>query len=99
MVVDDSLQEIDDVVEDVFDLRTRHQAKQKAGSRRNVYEKSIREVRNVAGNEEATVLAEWIKDRIRTKETFPSGRDVRQRGAEICRENGHEVSTGSWLGA
>lgn len=93
------LRQIDEAVLETFDVATRERAKQKAGSRRNAYEKGLREVRDVAGTGAATELAAWIEEEIRTERRFPSARDVRQRGAEICRHEGHEVSTGSWLGA
>jgi len=41
MTVSEALRAIDETVRDVFDLGTRRQAKQKEGSRRNVYEKSL----------------------------------------------------------
>lgn len=93
------VREIDETVEETFDLATRADAKRKEGSRRDAYEKGIRAVRDVAGNDAARELAAWIQDEIREHERFPSARDVRQQGAKICRDRGHEVSTGSWLGA
>lgn len=97
--VRDRVREIDKVVQEVFDVASRQQAKKKAGSRRKAYEKGIREVRDIAGKPQAEKLAEWIEDEIRSRERFPSAREVRKQGAEICRQSGHEVSTGSWLGA
>ncbi|MFC6942483.1 hypothetical protein ACFQE8_21355 [Salinirubellus sp. GCM10025818] len=44
MTVEEAFRAIDDTVQEEFDLETRRQAKQKEGSRRNVYEKSLREV-------------------------------------------------------
>ncbi|XVH31291.1 hypothetical protein ACNS7O_12975 [Haloferacaceae archaeon DSL9] len=93
------LAEIDRTTKETFDLATRDAAKRKEGSRRNAYQKGIREVRNVAGKDAARELSEWIQEAIRTAERFPSARSVRKRGAAICRERDHEVSTGSWLGA
>lgn len=98
-LIDGLVRDIDETVMDTFDLRTRSRAKEKEGSRRKAYRKGIREVRDVAGNDEARELAARIQTDIRENERFPSGRTVRQWGAEICRESGHEVSTGSWLGA
>lgn len=97
--VKDTLAEIDATTQDVFDLATREAAKRKEGSRRNAYEKGIREVRDVAGKDAAEELADWIQEEIRTRERFPTARVVRKQGARICREHGHEISTGSWLGA
>lgn len=93
------LAQIDQTTQDEFDLGTREAAKRKEGSRRNAYQKGLREVQNVAGKDAARELAEWIQEEIRTAERFPTARNVRKRGAKICREHGHEISTGSWLGA
>lgn len=93
------LDQIDDTVQDVFDLGTRREAQRREGSRRTVYEKALKETQAIAGDGGATALAQWLQEEIRENQSFPSGRDVRQRGARICRENGHQVSTGSWLGA
>jgi hypothetical protein len=93
------LDEIDETTQEVFDLATLADAKRQEGSRRNSYEKALQEVREIAGKPAARALAEWIKAEIRDSEEFPSGRDVRKRGARLCRENGHEISTGNWLGA
>lgn len=95
----DRVREIDEAVMDVFDVSTRQQAKKKAGSRRNAYEKGISEVRDIAGKPAAEKLAEWIEDEIRVRVRFPTAREVRKHGAEICRQSGHEISTDSWLGA
>lgn len=93
------LHQIDETVQDVFDLGTRREAQRREGSRRRVYEKAIRETGNIAGDPAATALATWIQAYVQEHESFPSGRTVRKRGAKICRENGYEISTGSWLGA
>ena len=93
------LGEIDDATKETFDLGSRRQAKKKEGLRRNAYEKGLREVQRIAGKPQARELAAWIEGEIRAKERFPSARSVRKRGAKICRESGHEISTGSWLGA
>lgn len=96
---DELLRDIDETIQDVFDLGTRRKAREKAASRRKAYRKGIEEVRDIAGEEQARALAEWIQTEIRSDEQFPSARNVRQRGAELCRERGESVSTGSWLGA
>lgn len=97
--VRDRVREIDRVVQDVFDVADRQQAKETAGSRRKAYRKGIQEVRDIAGKPQAEELAAWIEHEIRSRERFPSAREVRKQGAEIVRQSGHEVSTGSWLGA
>jgi hypothetical protein len=93
------LDEIDETTQEVFDLATLADAKRREGSRRNSYEKALQEVREIASKAAARALAEWIKEEIQSREEFPSGREVRKRGAQLCRENGYEVSTGNWLGA
>jgi hypothetical protein len=93
------LHEIDETTRIEFDLATRKAARRKEGSRRNAYEKGIREVGDIAGKGATRELTEWIQEEIRTRNRFPSARRVRKQGAKICRESGHEVSTGSWLGA
>lgn len=97
--VKETLAEIDQTTLETFDLATRRAAQKKEGSRRDAYEKGVREVRDIAGKEAAQELAEWIQEEIRTNQRFPSARTVRKRGARICRDHGHDVSTGSWLGA
>lgn len=97
--VKDLLAEIDETTKDVFDFATLAAAKRKEGSRRKAYEKGLKEVYNVAGKPAARELAEWIAGEIRAGGRFPPARAVRKKGAEICRAHGHEISTGSWLGA
>lgn len=93
------MREIDETVQNVFDVATRAGAKEKAGSRRDAYEKGLSEVRRIAGKPQAHELAEWIQAEMRGEERFPSAREVRKQGATICRESGHEVPDDSWLGA
>ena len=93
------VREIDETVEVTFDLATRSDARRREGSRREAYLKGIREVQTTAGKEAARELAEWIQAEISERERFPTARQVRKQGARICRERGHDVSTGSWLGA
>lgn len=56
MTVKTVLEEIDEVVRDVFDLAARRQAKRKEWSRRNVYERSSREVKHIAADVETGAL-------------------------------------------
>lgn len=98
-LITELLEQIDETVQDVFDLGTRREAQRREGSRRRMYEKALRETADVAGEPAATALAQWIQEEIRDRERFPPGRSVRKRGAELCRDNGHPISTGSWLGA
>lgn len=99
MNVKERLREIDEVAKRRMDLGTREQAKRTAGSRRDRYERAIREVYDVAGREAATALVEWIQEYVRERGRFPEARDVRRQGRAICRERGHEVSTSDWPGA
>lgn len=93
------LRDIDKTTQETFDLATIAEAKRREGSRRNSYEKALKEVKDIAGGPAARALADWMQEQIRSEERFPDARDVRQRGARLCRENGHSISTGSWLGA
>lgn len=97
--IDQWMRCIDETAADVFDLGSRNKAKEKAGSRRKAYEKGLKEVRQKAGDEEAERLADWIVEEMRTEQRYPSARNVRQKGAELCRQSGHEISTNDWLGA
>lgn len=97
--VSELVRDVDATAVAVFDLADRRRAKERAGSRRDAYERGFEEVRDVAGKPQARRLAEWIQSEMREREAFPSAREVRKQGAAICRESGHEVSTGSWLGA
>lgn len=97
--VDEWLREIDETAVSVFDLAAREKVREKAGSQRKAYEKGLREVRQRAGDDAARELADWIQSEMREKERYPSARNVRQRGAKICRDRGHEISTNDWLGA
>lgn len=99
VATDNLLREIDEQVEEAIDRHARHQAEQKAQSRRTVYRKALREVQQIAGGTAARNLADWITRRIHQDGTLPTGRRVRKKGAEICRSAGYRVSTGSWLGA
>ena len=95
----DLMGDIDERALDVFDLAARREAKHDAGSRRDAYERGIEEVRSIAGKAQARDLVAWIQAEMRERVAYPSAREVRKQGARICRESGHEVSTGDWLGA
>lgn len=99
MSIKQSMKDIDNAVEEVIGTHEKYEGKKEGQSRRRGYEKSIDEVRKTAGKAEAKRLAEWIEETIRDKETLPSSRNVRQKGAEICRDAGKSVSTNDWLGA
>lgn len=92
------LRDVDAVPVEVLDVATRADAKEKAGTRRDAYERALHEAREIAGREAAGELVEWIQERIRSEEEFPGSRQVRERGAKICRELSHPVPDDSWLG-
>ena len=89
---------MDETVQDVYDLGTRRQAKRRERSRRSVSEKSLREVKQVACDGEMEALERWFIQSIREDERFPSGRETRNRGTQICRDSGHGIPMGSFLG-
>jgi hypothetical protein len=99
MSVTQSMKHIDRTVEQVLGTHEQYETKKEGRSRRRSYEKSIEAVRDVAGTTEAKQLAQWIENRIRDDKELPSGRQVPKKGAEICRNAGHTVSTNDWLGA
>ena len=99
MAVTEEMGRIEATIEETFDRHQRTEARKTAKSRLNVYRKALKEVSNVAGTAAMHELGEWIRERIEDRKKAPSGRQVRQHGARICREHGHEISTGSWLGA
>lgn len=97
--IEEQLREIDAAAAEVFDLASRREAKEKAGSQRKAYGKAIRATREIAGRSASGELVEWIIEEIRTTQEFPTSRQVRKQGAEICRAMDREVPTDSWLGA
>ncbi len=99
MSVKEEMREIEATIEESIDVARKRDAAKKAKSRKKAYEKALREVQRIAGDGQMRTLADWIRGEIRETESFPSGRTVRQKGADICRQSGNEVSTGSWLGA
>jgi hypothetical protein len=68
-------------------------------TQRRAYRKTLHEVTALGGEDAADELTEWIEERTRSSGRLPKGRRVRQKGADICRERGHPVSTNGWLGA
>lgn len=99
MAVTEEMDRIEAAIEETFDRHQRKEARDTAKSRMNVYRKALGEVHAVAGTAATHQLGEWIRERIEARKKAPSGRQVRKHGARICREHGHEISTGSWLGA
>ncbi len=71
------------------------------GSQRDVYEKTFRELKAVAPDDDdegIDVIADWIVERIRDDEKLPGSRAVRRQAATFCRTNGYEISNDEWLG-
>jgi len=87
------MEDTDRAVEESLGGHERSEAVKDGRSRRRSYETSIETVREAAGRAEAGRLAEWIEERVRAEDSLPPGREVRKKGAEICREAGHSVST------
>lgn len=99
MSVKRELKAIDEAIEESLNVARKHEEKRTAKSRREVYQKALKEVQDVAGDTAMAELSGWIQARIREDKSPPAGRSVRKQGARICREYGEEISTGSWLGA
>ncbi|WP_135533917.1 hypothetical protein [Halostella pelagica] len=97
MDVNDALREIDAAKDGALTEAARR--KSQYDHRRQAYKKALREARAIAGDDAARELADWIEATIRDEKQLPRAREVRQKGADICRDRGKEVSTGSWLGA
>ncbi len=93
------MRDIDRAVKDALGSHEQYESKKEGRSQRRAYQKSIEEVREVAGKTEAQRLATWIETTIRDDKKLPSSRKVRKKGAEICRDVGEPVSTNDWLGS
>jgi uncharacterized protein YwbE len=93
------LRTIDNAAVEALDVATRLEARAKAGSQREGYERSLREIERVAGKQAAGELTEWIVEQIHTNEKFPHSKKVRNHGAKICRSQGFSMSDNDWLGA
>ena len=85
---------IDRAVEQSLGGRDDYRSKREAG-RRERYERTIQRANEVAGKEAAEELTAWIETEIREKERLPDAEAVGAKGAEICRDSGHEVSAES----
>lgn len=99
MSVTKEMDAIEATIDETLDVGSKRTARKKAKSRLEVYEKALKEVQQVAGNDPMRELSGWIQSEIREDAEPPSGRRVRQEGADICRDHGETISTGSWLGA
>lgn len=99
MSVTEELNRIEETLDATFDVARKRDEERRGHSRITVYRKALEAVERTAGTAPMRELGEWIRERVREDGEPPAGRDVRQKGADICREAGYEVSTGSWLGA
>lgn len=99
MAIEEEMASIEATMDESLSEARRRDAERDAPSRPKLYRKALAEVQRIAGNAAMRDLAAWIREQLRDEGEPPSGRDVRQKGAEICRDRGEEVSTGSWLGA
>ncbi len=71
------------------------------GSQRDAYEKTFRELKEVAPNDDdegIEVIGDWIVERIHDDEKLPGSRAVRREAAAFCRRNGYAISNDEWLG-
>lgn len=70
-------------------------------SQRKAYEETFREFRSIDtndGDEDVMALTNWVLERIRTDNTLPSSRAVRQQAADMTRTNGYRIRNDEWLG-
>jgi hypothetical protein len=85
----------------VVEAADEHQSASFGASQRDGYERTFRELRAIAADDEdegIRVIADWIVERIHEKEELPGSRDVRRRAAKFCRSNGYAVRNDEWLG-
>jgi hypothetical protein len=99
MSIKQSMRDIDRAVAQTIGTTDEYEADKSGHSPRQVYEKSIEEVGEVAGKTEAERMATWIETTIRDEQTLPSDDRVRTEGAEICRDVEESVSANDWLTA
>lgn len=70
------------------------------GSQRNAYEKTLLALKNVTADDDDEGIAfitDWIVGQIHEGK-HPGSRDVRRRAAKWVREQGYEVRNDEWLG-
>ncbi|WP_135851403.1 hypothetical protein [Halorussus salinus] len=99
MSIKQSMRDIDRAVRDAIGTRDEYEADKDGRSPRQVYERSIEEVGEVAGKTEAERLATWVETTIRDEEALPSAERVRKEGADICRDVDESVAANDWLDA
>lgn len=71
------------------------------GSQRKAYERTFQELRQIDADDDdegLQVIADWIIEKINSKEKLPSSRAVRREAATFCRSNGYEIRNDQWLG-
>lgn len=91
MSADESILAIDRAVEESLGDREVYESEQDEG-RRERYQRTIEKVSEVAGKDEAEQLTTWLENEIRDERRLPDDEEVRQKGADICSENGGSVS-------
>jgi hypothetical protein len=72
-----------------------------SGSRREAYEKTVRELKAIDADDDdegIAVVRDWIVEQIDEENSLPGSRAVRRRAATFCRANGYEVRNDEWLG-
>ncbi|QPV62361.1 hypothetical protein I7X12_16700 [Halosimplex litoreum] len=78
-----------------------HQSAEFGSSQYEAYERTLRELKAIDADDDdegVEVIADWLVERIRERETLPGSRDVRRRAADFCRSNDYEVRNDEWLG-
>ena len=91
MSTNDAILAIDRAVEQSLGDREVYESERDEGHR-EVYERAIERVSEVGGKNEAERLSTWIETQIRDERRLPDGEEVREKGAEICNENGGSIS-------
>lgn len=97
MTVGHELGEIQRTMEEVLNPKNEQEEKRTGESRLNVYEKTLRKVERTAGRSVMRTLAAWNKAEIRDREAVPTGKEVREKGGEILRNQGYEIESDSWF--
>lgn len=66
-------------------------------SRKEAYRKSLRAVAEIASVDEVSELGDELREYITERGRCPAAKRARRAGARICRQNGYDVSMGSYL--
>jgi hypothetical protein len=92
MSIKQSMRDVDRAVEDAIGSRDEYEADKEGPSPREVYERTIEEVSEVAGKAEAERLAAWIENTVRDERDLPADERVREKAVEVCEDAGESVA-------